>query len=96
MSKQKSKITVEEIEEMALRGEDTTMYFTEPKLKPAMTDLKRVSSEKQIQRVNVDFSTSLLSELDEVVSEINVSRQSVIKMMVRSALDRHYLAKKAR
>jgi metal-responsive CopG/Arc/MetJ family transcriptional regulator len=49
-----------------------------------------------IQRVNVDVTASMLEELDKVATDLNVSRQAVIKTMVRQALDRHYLAQRAR
>jgi hypothetical protein len=46
-----------------------------------------------IQRVNVDFSAAMLKELDGAAKELNISRQAVIKTLVRQGLDRHYLAK---
>jgi hypothetical protein len=46
-----------------------------------------------IQRVNVDFTGGMLEELDEAAKELNISRQAVIKTLVRQGLDRHYLAK---
>lgn len=49
-----------------------------------------------VQRVNVDFTEDLLAELDEAVRQLNVSRQAVIKTLVRQGLDRRYLAEKAR
>jgi metal-responsive CopG/Arc/MetJ family transcriptional regulator len=49
-----------------------------------------------IQRVNVDVTSSMLEELDKAAPELNVSRQAVIKTMVRQALDQHYLAQRAR
>ncbi len=45
-----------------------------------------------IQRVNVDFSAPMLEELDKAAEELNVSRQAVIKTLVRQALDQHYLS----
>jgi len=48
-----------------------------------------------IQRVNVDFAGEMLTQLDEASRELNVSRQAVIKVLLRQALDQHYLAKKA-
>jgi hypothetical protein len=38
----------------------------------------------------------MLSELDEAAKELNVSRQAVIKILVRQGLDQHYVARKAR
>ena len=49
-----------------------------------------------IQRVNVDVTASMLEELDKAAQELNVSRQAVIKTLVRQALDQHYLAQRAR
>ncbi len=49
-----------------------------------------------IQRVNVDLTASMLAELDQTAQDLNVSRQAVIKTLVRQALDQHYLAQSAR
>jgi len=49
-----------------------------------------------VQRVNVDFSAPMLQELDAAATELNVSRQAVIKTLVRHALDQRYMARKAR
>ena len=49
-----------------------------------------------IQRVNVDVTTTMLEELDKAARDLNVSRQAVIKTLVRQALDQHYLAQSAR
>jgi hypothetical protein len=48
-----------------------------------------------IQRVNVDLAATMLKELDRAAEELNVSRQAVIKTLVRQALDQHYLARRA-
>ena len=47
---------------------------------------------RPIQRVNVDFTSPMLEELDNAAKELNISRQAVIKTLVRQALDQHYLA----
>jgi len=46
--------------------------------------------------VNVDLTATILEELDKTARDLNVSRQAVIKTLVRQALDRHYLAQRAR
>jgi metal-responsive CopG/Arc/MetJ family transcriptional regulator len=38
----------------------------------------------------------MLEELDQAAEELNVSRQAVIKTLVRQALDQHYLAQRTR
>jgi len=47
-----------------------------------------------IHRVNVDFTAPMLSELDDAAKELNISRQAVIKTLIRQALDQRYLARK--
>jgi len=42
-----------------------------------------------IQRVNVDLTAGMLEELDQAARDLNVSRQAVIKTLVRQALDQH-------
>ena len=49
-----------------------------------------------IQRVNLDLTATMLEELDKAARDLNVSRQAVIKTLVRQALDQHYLAQRAR
>jgi len=49
-----------------------------------------------IRRVNVDVTAAMLEELDQAAQDLNVSRQAVIKTLVRQALDQHYPALRAR
>jgi metal-responsive CopG/Arc/MetJ family transcriptional regulator len=44
-----------------------------------------------VKRINVDFSAPMLTELDEMARELNISRQAVIKSFLRQALDQHRL-----
>lgn len=91
-SKKKS---IEDIEAKAIHGEDVTSHFAgKNKVRQGFKNVER--RVKTIQRVNVDFSNEMLAELDEAADQLNISRQAVIKTLVREALDRHYLAKKAR
>jgi hypothetical protein len=78
-------ISADAIAALADRGEDVTRFFTG---KGRMV--------QPIQRVNVDVTASMLEELDRAADELNVSRQAVIKTLVRQALDHHYLARQAR
>ena len=78
-------VSAESIGKRAERGEDVSRYFT---------NTGRMMA--PVQRVNVDFSQDMLQELDITASELNVSRQAVIKIFVRQALNQHYLAQKAR
>ena len=49
-----------------------------------------------IRRVNVDFASPMLTEPDCAAQELNMSRQAVIKTLIRQALDQRYLARSAR
>ena len=83
MKKTYKKITADEIADMADKGKNISRYFT-----------NKGKMKYPTQRVNVDFTVDMLKELDEIASELNISRQAVIKTFLRQALDQHYLAKK--
>jgi metal-responsive CopG/Arc/MetJ family transcriptional regulator len=51
---------------------------------------------KPIQRVNVDFTASMLEELKAAAKELDISRQAVIKTMLRQALDQRQTARGTR
>ncbi|MGD1063862.1 MAG: hypothetical protein ABR860_11430 [Terracidiphilus sp.] len=77
--------TADEIAEMADRGENVSRFFSgKGKMMPP------------IQRVNVDFTAPMLNELDDEARALNISRQAVIKSLLRQALDRQRLARRAR
>ena len=83
--RRKKAASAEAIARMADRGEDISGYFT-----------NRGQMMQPIQRVNVDFTGSMVEELDRAAAELNVSRQAVIKAFVRQCLDQHYLARSGR
>lgn len=78
-------ISAEAIARRADQGKDVSGYLT--------NQGRMVAS---IQRMNVDFSAPMLQELDRAASELNISRQAVIKTLIRQALDQHYLSSAAR
>ncbi len=76
--------TADEIAEMADAGEDITRFFSgKGRMMPPL---------QSVQRVNVDFTASMLQELDREAAGLNISRQAVIKTLVRRALDERYAA----
>jgi len=77
--------SAEKIARLAERGEDVSRFFT-----------NTGSMLGAIQRVNVDFASPMLQELDSAAKELNISRQALIKTLVRQALDQRYLASNAR
>lgn len=75
-SKSKKTASADEIAEMATRGEDVSKYFT-----------NEFQAVRPVRRVNVDLTQGMLRELDERAARLNVSRQAVIKTLLRNALD---------
>ncbi len=75
-SRKKKPISAESIARRADAGKDVSQFFTNTgrRMEP-------------IQRVNVDFSAPMVQELDRFAKELNISRQAVIKTLLRQALD---------
>ena len=77
--------SAEGIARLAERGEDVSRFFT---------NSGRMM--EPIRRVNVDFASPMLKELDRAAQDLNISRQAAIKTLIRQALDQRYLARSAR
>ena len=77
--------SAETIARLADKGRDVSRFFT---------NNGRMMS--PIQRVNVDLASGMLEELDRAAKELNISRQAVIKTLIRQALDQQYLARGSR
>lgn len=75
-SKSKGSPSPDQIAEMASRGEDVSQFFT-----------NQFTVVRPVKRVNVDLTQGMLRELDERAARLNVSRQAVIKSLLRQALD---------
>lgn len=75
----------EAIARRADQGKDVSRFFTNAGKMMA-----------PIQRVNVDLAQGMLEELDRAAKELNISRQAVIKTLIRQALDQQYLARGSR
>jgi hypothetical protein len=83
--KKTKRVSAESIARLADRGKNVSRFFTNSgRMMPP------------IQRVNVDLTAIMLSELDIIARELNISRQAVIKTLLRQGLDRHHLAKARR
>ena len=83
--KESSALSADAIARLADQGKDVSRFFKGQGLMV-----------QPIRRVNVDVTASMLEELDKAARDLNVSRQAVIKTLVRQALDQHYLAQRAR
>lgn len=77
----KKPVSAEAIGRLADKGRDVSRYFT---------NAGRMM--QPVQRVNVDFAAEMLEELDREAVQMNISRQAVIKSLLRQALDQHYVA----
>ena len=75
-------VSAEAIARLADQGRDVSRFFT---------NTGRMMG--PIQRVNVDLAAGMLEELDRAAKELNISRQAVIKTLIRQALDQQYLAR---
>jgi hypothetical protein len=75
-------VSAETIARLADKGNDVSRFFT---------NSGRMMG--PIQRVNVDLAPGMLEELDRAAKELNISRQAVIKTLIRQALDHQYLAR---
>ena len=77
--------SAEVIARLADQGKDVSRFFT-----------NGGRMMEPIRRVNVDFTSAMIAELEKAAAELNISRQAVIKTLIRQALDQHYVAKGAR
>ena len=83
--KSQKPLPAEAIARIADQGRDVSRLFT-----------NTGKMMKPIQRVNVDLTPEMLQELDRAAQELNISRQAVIKTLIRQALDQQYMARGAR
>jgi|ERR1022692_3112126 hypothetical protein len=83
--KPRKPVPAEDIARLADQGRDVSRFFT-----------NTGKMMGPIQRVNVDLASGMLEELDRAAKELNISRQAVIKTLIRQALDQQYFARKAR
>ncbi len=83
--RKKSPVSAEAIAHRADHGQDVSRFFT-----------NSGKMMKPIQRVNVDFTAAMLEELEAAAKELNISRQAVIKTMLRQALDHRQSARSLR
>ena len=80
--KPRKPVSAENIARLADQGKAVSRFFT---------NTGRMMG--PIQRVNVDLASGMLEELDRAAKELNISRQAVIKTLIRQALDQQYLTR---
>ena len=77
--------SAEQIAKRAERGQDVSPFFT-----------NRGRMMPPLETVAVDFPIDLLKEIDAEAAALSVSRQALIKTLIRHALDQRHLATQAR
>ncbi|MEH2235595.1 type II toxin-antitoxin system BrnA family antitoxin [Nostoc sp.] len=88
-------ISIEELEEKIDAGEEVVDRYFDSTTTKVGTPRQMTSRRRQdIVTTNLEIPSPMLNELDNMATELNISRQAVIKMMLRRALDEHYLANK--
>lgn len=85
--KSRKLMPAESIARLADQGNDVSRFFT---------NTGRMMAPGPIQRVNVDLAAGMLKELDRAAKELNISRQAVIKTLIRQALDQQYTVRGVR
>jgi hypothetical protein len=75
-TRKKKPLTAEAIARLADQGREVSGFFT--------NNGRMIGP---VQRGNVDFSAPMLNELNTAATELNVSRQAAIKVLLRQALD---------
>lgn len=89
-------ISIEELEQKIEAGEEVIDCYFDPDTTRVGTPRPMTSRRGQSQTVtHLEMPNLMLDELDQMANELNISRQAVIKMMLRRALDEHYLAKQS-
>ncbi len=88
-------ISIDEIEQKIEAGEEVIDRYFDSTTTKVGTRRQMTSRRRQkIEPTILEIPSPMLTELEKMAKELNISRQAVIKMMLRRALDEHYLAKK--
>ena len=85
MKKTRKPVAAERIANMADNGKPVSGFFA-----------GKGRMMQPIQRVNLDLTAGMLHELDRAAQDLNISRQAVIKTLIRQGLDQQYLARRAK
>ena len=86
-------ISIDELEKKIEAGEEVIDTYFDAKTTRIGTPHQVISRRrKDIVTINLNLPRLMLNELDGIANELNISSEAVIKMMLRRALDEHYLA----
>ncbi|MGV0026879.1 ribbon-helix-helix protein, CopG family [Phormidesmis priestleyi] len=91
-----SNISTEELEQKIAAGEEVIdRHFDSATTRVGTPRLMTSRRGQDGTIADLEIPDSMVSELDQLAIELNISRDAVIKMMLRRALDEHYLAKRS-
>jgi hypothetical protein len=89
-------ISTEELEQKIEAGEEVIDRYFDSTTTRIGTPRSMTSRRPQnLVTTNLEMHSPMLDELDQLAEELHISRQAVIKMMLRRALDEHSLAKRS-
>ncbi len=90
-------ISIDEVEQKIDAGEEVIdRYFEQTTTRVGKPHLITSRRSPNLTPTDLDIPQPMLKELEEIASELNISREAVIKMILRRALDEYYLAKSQR
>lgn len=78
-----TKLTAEQIAEMADQGKDVSQYFTKSGLSPK--DIISAKAQKPLRR-SIDFGPEMYEEFEAISRKLNISVSAVIKMALQDYL----------
>ena len=87
----RKKISLNEIENKVNEGKEVVDDYFDVK-NAVVGRPRKFISRTEIIKTNLDLTQNMADELDDMAVNLNISRQAVIKMMLRQSLDEHYKA----
>ena len=90
MNKTYKSVPIEQIEKEVDEGKEVLHKYFDT----AHPIVRKGRIVQRIKKTNLDLTEEMMNELDAVAQSLNVSRQAVIKVILRHALDQRALAAK--
>jgi Ribbon-helix-helix protein, copG family len=88
-----SNISTEDLEQKIAAGEEVIDRYFDATTTRIGTPRPMTSRRQALVATSLDLPSPMIDELDRMAEELNISRQAVIKMMLRRSLDEHHLAR---
>ena len=91
-----SNISTEEIEKKVEAGEEVVdCYFDSTTTRVGAPRQMTSRRRQDLVTTSLEMPRPMLNELEQLANDLSIRYQAVIKMMLRRAIDEHYLAKKS-